>query len=389
MRSLFVALLLAVPATGWAQEAAPAPATTEAAAPAAAGEEAEAKAEEKAEAKSEAKRPAGHPGGIELGAGLRLNGKFDVAYERYGFNSNLKDGKNDLKNYHHFVFLTRETKDDPFFITAELTERYFYEFGYKHRLKDMPLNYTLRAGKILVPFGGDPLFHHQYGGLTGFDQQLLPTVYSQLGTSLNVQYRMKNGLRLSNDIYAVQGYALPASDAVLSLQTDFSKSENLHASIGDRVGASFGPLSVYYSAMYNALGYEQKLFMQAVDAEIYRVADLPVLDSLVIAAGMLRADVTGAGRGFEYYHFADYLSIKYLIAPWLTAEGRTGLRTTHNRIASYIDNHSLTKDDVSAHNLTLTYRRGGFSLAATQFWNFEKRDEVANDLFRVRAGYDF
>lgn len=377
----------ATEATLPAVEEAPAPdAAAQEAAPAAVdADEAEA---EKAEApKAEPPKGGPHGGGIDLGYGLRLNGKFDAAYEYGGF-SKFDEGKNDLKNYHHFVFISRQSKDDPFFFSAEVIERYFYEFGARFKPNASAFSYSVRAGKVMVPFGGEPLFHHSYGGLTGFDQPVLPVVWSQIGAIGNVQFRGP-GFRLSNDLYGVQGYGLETTNEVLNLQTGFSKPERLKAGFGDRLGFGMGPISVWYSAYLNDLGHKRLLFMQGLDAEVFRATDIPVVKNFVLGAGIMRADVSGGEKNMDYYHFADYVTVRYYILDELSVEGRTGLRTFENRNHAYKDDRRFDEKDASAHNLTLQYKRSGFVIAAQRFWNYEKRNEIPNDLIRVRTGYEF
>lgn len=396
-----VLLGLAGTAAAQQEEAAPAPATAPSSLDAPAvdpgsveeeADEADADEDKADEAEApKAKAPASHgghgPQGLDLGYGLRLNGKFDLAYEYTGFNK-FDEGKNELKNYHHFVFLSRQSQDDPFFFSGEIIERYFYEFGARFKPKASDFSYIVKAGKILVPFGGEPLFHHSYGGLSGFDQPVLPVVFAQHGAAGTVQWRGP-GFRLSNDLYVVQGYGLETTDAVLNLQTGFSDNERLKAAFGDRVGFGWGPVSVWYSGFLNDLGHKRLLFMQALDAEVYRPADLPVLRNLVVGAGIMRADVSGGGKNKDYYHFADYALVRYYIIDELSLEGRTGLRTFENRNAAYKDDRRFDEKDASAHNLTLQYKRDGFIIAAQRFWNYEKRNEIPNDMIRVRTGYEF
>lgn len=396
--TVLIALLgLAVPAAAQQEEAAPAPATAtsldapavDASAVEEEADEEEADEEEAAEA-PKAKAPAGKghgAPGLDLGYGLRLNGKFDVAYEYTGFNK-FEDGRSEIKNYHHFLFLSRQSQDDPFFFSGEVIERYFYEFGARLHPKASDFSYTAKAGKILVPFGAEPLFHHSYGGLTGFEQPVLPVVFAQHGAAGNVQWRGP-GFRLSNDIYAVQGYGLETTDAVINLQTGFSDNERLKAAFGDRLGFGMGPLSVWYSGLLNDLGHKRLLYMQALDVIVHRPTELPVLRNLVVGAGVLRADVTGGGKNKDYYHFADYAMVRYYIIDELSVEGRTGLRTVENRNHAYKDDRRFDEKDASAHNLTLQYKRSGFVVAAQRFWNYEKRNEIPNDFIRVRAGYEF
>ncbi len=373
----------------------PAPAEGEAAVTAPEESVGAATAEAETAAAPEAPAPSRHPHGegLALPLGLRLNGKFDLSYERYGYTDKIADGKNALRNYHHFLFLSRNERRDPFFFTAEIIDLTFYEIGARFQASESPWRWTFRGGKILVPFGAEPLFHHTYGGLTGFDQPVLPVVWAQHGIQAQARYVGK-GWTLSNDLYSVQGHALSATDAVLSLQSDLSKSDDVRFAVGDRLGFGWGPLSVWYSIYYNTLGYGRRLLLQGADVEIYRPTDLPVLRDLAVGFGVLRADVSGGAPGvggpnFDYYHFADYVDVRYHPAEWVYLQARSGLRTWDNRDGTWIDDNRLDVRDATSHNLGVTFRHHGLSANLTHYWNLEKVDETANDFLRLRIGYDF
>jgi len=61
----------------------------------------------------------------------------------------------------------------------------------------------------MVPFGPDPLFHKNYGGLSAIDQKLLPVVWSSFGVNLRADAMLK-GFSLANDLYFVQGFDVSA-----------------------------------------------------------------------------------------------------------------------------------------------------------------------------------
>jgi hypothetical protein len=67
---------------------------------------------------------AAQPHGLAFfGDTLTLNGRFDVNVERRNFQSNPwgQGSATALQSYHHFLFLGRQSADDPFTLTAEVT----------------------------------------------------------------------------------------------------------------------------------------------------------------------------------------------------------------------------------------------------------------------------
>src|SRR5690606_21930609 len=153
---------------------------------------------------------------------LRLNGKFDFSYERRDYqNQPFGPGRNAFRTYHHFLFLSRSGAKDPFGLNVELMTRAFYEFNARLFRKRKRFGLLIKAGKILVPFGNEPLFHTSYGGRAGFDQEILPVIWAQPGIAVNA--RVDAGpVTFSNDLYVVQGYGLRQGDSVIDLQGDFS-----------------------------------------------------------------------------------------------------------------------------------------------------------------------
>ncbi len=328
-----------------------------------------------------------------LPGGLRVGGKFDAAYERAGLGDGLSEGHNVLRNYHHFLFLSRQGQGDPIGFNAELLDRAFYELTARIAPVDRSYRFQIRAGKILVPFGPEPLYHKSYGGLSGFDQQMLPVVWAQLGA--NVQARYTRGrLALANDIYAVSGHALTAPGATLDLQRDLAPADKARIAVGDRLAAAFGPVTVWYSFYANSLGFGRRLILQAVDATLWHPVPLPVLDRLALGFGAIRGDISGGddgagGPGKDYFHFADYLWLRLYAWEWLYVQARTGLYTFDNRRGTYLDRTRLDERDSSHHNVALVAQRWGASVSAGYYWNFEKANERPDDFFRLLVSYDF
>ncbi len=328
--------------------------------------------------------------------GLALNGRFDVAYERGAFTGNpfASGATNGLRSYHHFLFLSRESPSDPIGLSVELLGLQFWEARYRHPTHGRPWQLVVAGGKILVPFGAEPLFHQSYGGLAGFDQRLLPPIWAQEGARVQAVFHHREWA-ITDDLYVVRGYALRQRDGVLNLQGDFSSADDTRVGVGNRVGVSWGPVSGWYSTYFNGLGFGRRLFMQSADVMLARVRAVPVLGYISLGAGFLRADVSGGaadgfgGPGLDYYHFGSYVQLRVHPADWLYLQYRQGVRTFNNRRGSWIDDTRLTSDDGSTHNFGIVARRHGLSAGLYYFINLEKGTEVPNDLVRLNVVYDF
>lgn len=335
-------------------------------------------------------------GGVGLPLGLMLNGRFDLAYERRTFTgSPFADSATDaLRSYHHFLFLSRESADDPFGLSLEVLTLQFWEVHARWRAPRLPVHVLVSGGKIFVPFGADPLMHQSYGGLAGFDQKILPPVWAQEGGAVHLTFQHRT-LAITDDIYVVRGYALRQADGILNLQNDFSPADDVKLGWGNRLGAAYGPLAAWYSTYYNPLGFGRRLFMQAIDVMLWRMRRVPVLGHFSVAAGALRADVSGGddqgvgGSGQDYYHFGSYFQLRYHPTDWLIVQYRQGLRTFNNRRGVLVDDTRLTSEDASAHNFGVIARYRGLTAGLYYFINLEKGPEIADDFFRLLVSYDF
>ncbi|WP_233587845.1 hypothetical protein, partial [Corallococcus sp. CA049B] len=345
--------------------------------------------------------PAGPHGGVSLGTfpvlgSLSLNGRFDLNYERVNYNDHpfKSEGESALRSYHHFLFLTRQSAEDPVTLTLEVLSLQFWEVGYRVSGATWPVKVFAKGGKILVPFGADPLFHHSYGGLAGFDQRVLPVVFAREGLTVNVERRL-GPIALSGDAYVIAGYRLKRADAVLNLQSDLAPLEDTRLGVGARLGGAWGPINVWYSPYFNSLGFGRRLFLQALDVAVWRPRGLPVLEHFSLGAGLLRADVSGGeaegygGPGEDYYHFASYLQLRYHPTDWLYVQYRQGLRTFGNRRGLILDSNALTREDASSHNVGVVARWRGLSAGLFHFWNLEKTDETPDDFTRLVVAYEF
>jgi cytochrome c553 len=344
---------------------------------------------------------AGPHAGVSLGTfpglgSLSLSGRFDLNYERVNYNDHpfQSEGANALRSYHQFLFLTRQSAADPVTLTLEVLSLQFWEVGYRVNQETWPVKVFAKAGKVLVPFGGDPLFHHSYGGHAGFDQKVLPVVFAREGLTVNVQRRLGR-LTLSGDAYLISGYRLRRADGLLNLQSDFAPLEDTRLGAGARLGGSWGPISVWYSPYFNTLGFGRRLFLQALDVAVWRPRGLPVLERFSLGAGLLRADVSGGeeegygGPGEDYYHFASYLQLRFHPTEWLYLQYRQGLRTFGNRRGLFQDSTDFTREDGSTHNVGVVARWRGASAGLFHYWNLEKADEAPDDFTRLMVAYEF
>ena len=331
-----------------------------------------------------------HRGLALFGNTLTLNGRFDINFERRNFEGNpwAQGSAKALQSYHHLVFLGRQSAEDPFTLTAELTSLAFYEVGVRLGPRSRAWRAHLRGGKILVPFGNEPLFHQSYGGYVGFDQRVLPIVWAAEGLAAAANLAVR-GVTLSGDVYGVRGHALRRPDAVLNLQNDFSSLDDARPALGLRLGAAWGVLTSYYSAYFNPLGHDRRLFMQALNLGFWRWPDVPALDRLVLGAGFLRADVSGGGPGADYYHFASYWLARLYLLEGLHLQYRQGLRTFANKRNLVYDGRQPAREDGSTHNFGLGARYRGLSAALTYFFNLEKADEIDDDLLRLTVAFEF
>jgi len=329
-----------------------------------------------------------HAGFNRIG-NVEIHGHFDLSYERLGYSGHPFDSERAaLANYHRFLFLSREAKDDPFGFHIELIDLSFYEVNYRRRFRKLKLNTQVRMGKILIPFGAEPTYHHSYGGLSGGDQRVLPIVWSQLGAAVQARYR-RRGIHITNDFYFARGYTLGKSEDFINLQSDLSPSNDVRLGFGARLGASWGPISGWYSGYVNPLGFGRVLVLQALDLGVWKISGIPILEDMTLGVGALRSDVSGGGPGEDYYSFANYARLRYYPTDWLYVQYRSGVRYTNNRRGFFKDNTRLDRDDEFTHNVAIVGQYRGCIVSLAHFWNFEERDEQDDDFLRLTVAYVF
>jgi hypothetical protein len=352
-------------------------------------------APEPGQSRAETDRGQGQEGPLLLPGGIRLGGLFDASYERVGMDGGATSGKNAFRNYHHFLFLSRQGNDVPIGFNAEVIGQYFYELTMRLWRKGS-FRLSARAGKIMVPFGPDPLFHKNYGGLSAIDQRLLPVVWSSFGAGLRAAAVLK-GFSLADDLYFVQGFDLPTRTSTLDMQRDLQAYDGARVAVGDRLSLSRGPVTLWYSLYWNPMRFGRSVLMQAVDLAIWRPA-WPVLNRLALGVGALRALISadssyGTPNAISdsgaYYHFADYLWLRFYATRWLYLQARSGLLTFNNHKGLAYDSERADATDGSHHNLTLVAEYSGAQFSLGYYWNFEKVGEYANDFLRCMVMYAF
>lgn len=318
--------------------------------------------------------------GIEA-FGLLINGKFDVSFELREFYGNPFQGKPSLTNYHHFIFISRRKAEDKFFFTAEVIERYFYEFGANFD------RFALKFGKVLVPFGADPLFHHNYGGLTGFDQKFVPFVWSEHG-GVFTAHILKNPEKktiLSNDLFLVNA---PSGDP--TKEFSIGKGDPSKFAIGDRVRFGYSHLIVYGSVYWTQYSKNYDLFMWGGDVSLaYGFLPYSLLKNLAVKAGFAYINVEGDPVKIgNYFHFSDYLRIDYKLPLNFTFRFLVGTKTMLNYKYPFYDKSTADTNDETAYNFALVYNRNGFSLQVQYVIKVEAKEQK-DDFARIMVGFEF
>jgi hypothetical protein len=333
--------------------------------------------------------PAGH--GLGLPLGFHLNGRFDLAYERRGLgrDAGWEEGRDAVRSYHQLLFLTRPADARvPVGVSVEILGLQIWEATYARGFDGLGASLIVRGGKLLVPFGADPLFHQLYGGLAGFDQRVLPPVWAQEGLAEQLVARL-GPVSVASDLYVVRGYRQKTPDSVLNLQNDISPLDEAKIGVGHRLGVSWRRLAGWYSIYVNPLGGGRRLVLQAADLTTGRRRDVAVLGRLSAAVGLLRADVSGGGAGRDYYHFASYAQVRVHATDGLYLQYRQGLRTFNNRRGVILDQTRLEATDGSTHAVGVAGRWRYLSGGVHYVWNLEKADETDDDFLRAAVALEF
>ncbi|MBX2819918.1 MAG: hypothetical protein KTR29_09570 [Rhodothermaceae bacterium] len=144
---------------------------------------------------------------------IHISGRFDLNFE---IENPVEEGasrESRFRNYHRFLFL-KVTPTEKLTLDAEVLDLTYYEMAYQ-----LSPRFTLRAGKMWVPFGSTP-FHHYYGGRQGdpFDGLLLPNVWSEFGAGIEGDLLDLDQVSLDGNIYTIRGF-----DGALGTVVDFTK----------------------------------------------------------------------------------------------------------------------------------------------------------------------
>lgn len=316
-------------------------------------------------------------------AGFTINGRFDLNYEKGAFSGEeIGDGESSLKNYHHFVFLSRKKREEPFSFTAEVVDLTFYEMAARFGGKK---DKQVRFGKIFLPFGADPLFHHSYGGVSGFDQKLVRFIWAELGAALSHPIRQSGDLRIDNELYLVSGYK-GKEDSVLAIS---GAGDPGTPALGDRLRIGKGKYSLWASTYWDPYEGGNNLFMYGIDAAAsYGFIPVSALENLSVKLGFIRADVESEPLG-NYYHFGDYLQLDCKLPSDLRARYRTGAVTFENHGSLFFDTDRKDAKDTVSHTLALYWDYKLLSLGAEFIANLEAANEVNDDLVRLSAVLEF
>ncbi|GBD03571.1 hypothetical protein HRbin19_00863 [bacterium HR19] len=309
--------------------------------------------------------------------GLIINAKFDVSLESRNFNFNPLEGKYSLVNYHHFLFISRRTTEDNFFFSAEVIERVFYEFGVRFP------RFSVKFGRVLVPFGADPLFHHNYGGLTGFDQKFVPFIWSELGGVFNSHILRTEKILLSNDFYVVNG---PSGDPEKIMTISAGSPSNF--AVGDRIKLGYSLLTAYASTYWVRYAPHYDLFMWGADF-VGAYGFIPFFKNLSLKLGFAYMNVVGNRQTVgNYYHYANYLRIDYKLPFNLFFRFIVGAKTFQNYSYPFYDTKTKDENDEFAFNFALMYRRGIF-LSQIQYVKKLEGKEIKDDFMRILFSVEF
>ncbi len=317
-------------------------------------------------------------------AGFRINGRFDVYYELGGFSADGSgDPKSSIKNYHHFIFLSRNRQDEWFSLNVELIDQTFYEIGLK--LSD---RYQVRGGKIMVPFGADPLFHKSYGGVSGVDQELLPIVWAEHGAVFEANLYESDTFSIDNEAYVVSGIG---GDADELLDLSRGSAPNTIA-VGDRLRVGYGKFAGAASLYWSPYADDYNMLMWGFDLSAgYGFLPWRFIDRLGVKVGFMRADIQGStasGLG-DYYHSGNYLQLDYRLPCSMGVRYRTGMVTMENHDGFFFDDDRKDVDDAVAHSFSIWKSYRGLTVTAQYIINIEEAGELDNDVFRITAAFDF
>ena len=288
-----VALLLAPPAAGEAQEQpvadATAPKPAESPKPDSEEEVADfAKEEAWSDRERDKMMTAAGAGGDSRQVGFKLFvdmlADYRVGERSFAFRPN-----------HTYVILQVSVEDDVGFLFHISEDPIFYELEY-----NLTPRLSLLLGKLFVPFGIND-FHHIIGGRVDEQSHFLPETWGDFG--LGVKHVAYDGPALSAEyvLYAVNGFKGTEEPVIASgTPTD----NNFSKGLGSRVRLSFlrsyvATASTYYD-VWDA-DDEQQLLFYALGGEVQSCAfgNLPVLNRMSFRGEWARGEIQVPGENFQ------------------------------------------------------------------------------------------
>lgn len=315
---------------------------------------------------------------------MHISGRFDLNLE---VENPVEEGASRdrrFRNYHRFLFL-KVTPTEKLTLDAEVLSLTYYEMAYK-----VTNRWTLKAGRIWVPFGSTP-FHHFYGGRQGdpFDGLLLPNVWSEFGAGLEGPLLRSDQFTLDGNVYTIRGF-----DGALGDVMDFTGggADDVFA-FGGRTHLTIGTrISLWGSVLYNRFGQNDdgQILLWGGDLLLdYGLVDLPVLRDLRLRAAFARADIqddvlvrAADNADHWYFRYGDYAEVSYRGLGYVTPRVRYGTIINFDDRVSNEDSHNW--------EVALLSRIDRHLLVLAQYqFNQEEVNEIDNDLFRFALIFEF
>ncbi|MCC7074616.1 MAG: hypothetical protein IT383_25130 [Deltaproteobacteria bacterium] len=245
----------------------------------------------------------------------------------------LGQGTFTIKPNHSYVFLMAQINDELSLQLHLSDDPAFYELQWEV----MP-GLSLKAGKLLVPFGTND-FHHLIGGRVDEESRLLPETWGDFGLSLSHAALDTEWLALDYTLYAVNGFQgsdEPGIAAGTGIDNNYMKGLGARARL-----VAFSDYIVTGSAYFDVWDSRQryKLLYYALGAELKQgFVPIPVLDRLRVRGEWARGEIELPGRALQVgligpYSVARtgfYAEGNLLLWEGLSARVRTGRVNSDN-----------------------------------------------------------
>ncbi len=247
----------------------------------------------------------------------------------------LGEKKFEFAPNHTYVFVQASIYDDVGFMMHVSDDPVFFEASW-----NILPTLTLKAGKLLIPFGTND-FHHIIGGRVDAFSRFLPETWGDFGLSLHhVLYDSEN-FSAEYEIYGVNGFSGVDEPNI----ADGSASDNnFWKGLGARVRMTFlRKLKVttsFYHDVWDADG-DNHMVYYAVGAELQQgLIDLPILRHMRIrgewARGEIQLDENNVQRGLINHAYARtgyYAEVIFGILRNLAVRLRIGRINGNNTIS--------------------------------------------------------